>query len=112
MGDPLVIGLIRNGGEAVAGPACIDLDYVLGALGGHINVTGIAGAGTKSSFLTIVLSQILRHFDRQRRLNPNDPAAPRARAVILNVKGFDLFHVGRYSTSFSAEDVAAWRAMG
>lgn len=112
MGDPLVIGLIRNGGEAVAGPACIDLDYVLGALGGHINVTGIAGAGTKSSFLTIVLSQILRHFDRQRRLNPNDPAAPRARAVILNVKGFDLFHVGRYATAFSDEDLVAWQQMG
>ncbi|MBV9101902.1 MAG: ATP-binding protein, partial [Candidatus Dormibacteraeota bacterium] len=112
MGDPLTIGLIRNGGEAVAGPACVDLDFVLGSLGGHLNVNGTAGASTKSSFLTIVLSQILRHFAEHRRLHPNDPDAPRARAVILNVKGFDLFHIGRYSSAFSEEDLEAWRQMG
>jgi hypothetical protein len=112
MGDPLVIGLIRNGGEAVAGPACVDLGYVLGALGGHVNVTGMAGAGTKSSFLTILLAQVLRHFDEQRRAHPEVPDNPRARAVILNVKGFDLFHVGRYSTQFSDEDLQEWRLMG
>jgi uncharacterized protein len=112
MGDPLVIGLIRNGGEQVAGTACIDLDYVLGTLGGHVNVTGIAGAGTKSSFLTIVLSQMLRRFDERRRLQPENPDSPRARAVVINVKGFDLFHIGRYSANFTDEDVAEWKLMG
>jgi DNA helicase HerA-like ATPase len=112
MGNPLVTGLIRNGGEQVAGPASIDLDYVLGALGGHVNVTGIAGAGTKSSFLTILLAQILRHFDEQRRLHPELPDNARARAVIINVKGFDLFHIGRYSTGFTESDLEAWRMMG
>ncbi len=112
MGDPLVIGLIRNGGERVAGIACIDLDYVLGALGGHVNVTGIAGAGTKSSFLTIVLAQMLRHFDERRRLQPENPDSPRARAVVINVKGFDLFHIGRYSAKFTEEDVHEWGLMG
>ena len=112
MGDPLVVGLIRNGGDMVAGPASVDLDYVLGALGGHMNVTGIAGAGTKSSFLTIVLAQMLRHFDRLRRLRPNSPDNPRARAVIINVKGFDLFHLDRYSTAFTSEDLDEWKLMG
>jgi DNA helicase HerA-like ATPase len=112
MAHPLVIGLIRNGGEQVAGPACIDLDYVLGALGGHVNVTGIAGAGTKSSFLTILLSQALRSFVDHRRAHPDDPEAPRARAVIINVKGFDLFHVGRYATDFTDDDLEEWRLMG
>src|SRR5205807_5471873 len=88
MGDPLVVGLIRNGGDQVAGSASIDLDYVLGALGGHVNVTGIAGAGTKSSFLTILLAQVLRHFDERRRLHPENPDNPRAKAVIINIKGF------------------------
>lgn len=112
MGNPLVVGLIRNGGDAVAGSASIDLDYVLGALGGHVNVTGIAGAGTKSSFLTILLSQILRQFDEHRRLHPGNPDKPRAKAVIINIKGFDLFHLGRYSTSFASEDLEQWRMMG
>lgn len=112
MANPLTVGLIRNGGERVAGSACIDLDYVLGALGGHINVTGIAGAGTKSSFLTIVLCQMLRHFEDQRRLHPGNPDRPRAKAVIINVKGFDLFHLSRYSIGFTGEDLAQWQTMG
>lgn len=112
MAYPLVIGLIRNGGQQVAGPACIDLDYVLGALGGHVNVTGIAGAGTKSSFLTILLAQTLRSFGDYRRAHPEDSNAPRARAVIINVKGFDLFHLGRYAIDFTDEDLQAWQTMG
>ena len=112
MAHPLVIGLIRNGGEQVAGPACIDLDYVLGALGGHVNVTGIAGAGTKSSFLTILLAQTLRSFSEHRRAHPEDPDAPRARAIVINVKGFDLFHLSRYATDFTEGDLEAWQAMG
>lgn len=112
MANPLVIGLIRNGGEQVAGPACIDLDYVLGALGGHVNVTGIAGAGTKSSFLTSLLAQTLRLFADYKRAHPEDPDSPRARAVVINVKGFDLFHLSRYSADFTDEDLLAWQAMG
>lgn len=112
MGDPVVVGLIRNGGEHVAGPAYIDLDYVLGVLGGHINVTGIAGAGTKSSFLTILLAQILRLFEDRRRLYPERPDNPRAKAMIINVKGFDLFHIGRFSTGFTAQDLEQWKMMG
>lgn len=112
MTDPLAVGLIRNGGEQIAGPASIDLDYVLGALGGHVNVTGIAGAGTKSSFLTILLAQMLRHFEQRRRAHPEDPDSPRAKAVIINVKGFDLFHLDRYSASFTPEDLELWTLMG
>ena len=112
MADPLEVGLIRDGGDRVIGPASIDLAYVLGALGGHINVTGIAGAGTKSSFLTIVLNQLLRHFDAKRRLNPRDPDRPRAKAVVINVKGFDLFHLSRYSSGFTEDDLSQWQSMG
>src|SRR4051794_27771945 len=34
----LALGVIKNGGTRVAGPGCIDLDYLLGENGGHINV--------------------------------------------------------------------------
>jgi hypothetical protein len=57
---PLRVGLIRNGGSALAGPASIDLDYLLGANGGHMNVNGAAGRGTKSSFLLHVNWLLLR----------------------------------------------------
>ncbi|MBW3589861.1 MAG: ATP-binding protein [Actinobacteria bacterium] len=112
MAEPLVVGLIKDGGDRVIGPACVDLAYVLGALGGHINVTGIAGAGTKSSFLTIVLRQLLSHFEMRGRNEPGNPDSPRAKAVIINVKGFDLFHLSRYSNGFTESDLTQWQAMG
>src|SRR5215469_11319113 len=50
-GNALPAGLIKNGGEQLAGPGAIDLDYLLGVNGGHLNVNGSAGRGTKSSLL-------------------------------------------------------------
>lgn len=112
MEQPLIVGLVRNGGEAVAGPAYVDLDYLLGAKGGHLNVAGIAGVGTKSSFLTIVLNQVLLYCRRHAEEHPEDPEKPQVRAVILNVKGFDLFWLDRWSTAFKEEDRRMWEAMG
>src|SRR5262245_10586349 len=112
MSHPMALGLIRNGGEAVAGPAYVDLDYLLGAMGGHMNVTGIAGAGTKSSFLTIVLHQLLQACRRHAEEHPEDPEKPQVRPVILNVKGFDLFWLDHWSTAFKEEDREIWRQMG
>ena len=44
-GQRLDIGLLRNGGTQFAGRAAIDLDFLLGKNGGHLNVNGIAGLG-------------------------------------------------------------------
>ena len=112
MASPMVVGLVRNGGSRTAGRAFIDTDYLLGAQGGHLNVTGIAGVGTKSSFLTIVLNQLLRWAQEQRAVSPSDPDRPEVKAVILNVKGFDLFWITEYSSNFTKEDGETWREMG
>lgn len=112
MNHPLVIGLVRNGGDAVAGPAYIDLDYLLGAMGGHMNVSGMAGVATKSSFLTIVLQQVLRFCRRYAEEHPEDPEKPLVRPVILNVKGFDLFWLDHWSTVFTEDDREVWRQIG
>lgn len=109
METPVTLGLVRNGGDATAGPAKIDLDYLLGAMGGHCNVTGIAGVGTKSSLLTILLSQTLATLAENAALGTS---ANQARAVILNVKGFDLFWLDYWSTAFTEADAAMWRDMG
>jgi len=112
MAYPMVVGLVRNGGSRTAGRAFIDTEYLLGAQGGHLNVTGIAGVGTKSSFLTIVLSQLLRWAEERRAESPSDPDRVEVKAVILNVKGFDLFWLTEYSTAFTADDADTWREMG
>jgi uncharacterized protein len=112
MQQPMSVGLIRNGAVATAGPASLDLDYLLGANGGHMNVTGIAGVGTKSSFLTVSLAQLIRICHEREVSAPTDVARLRVIPVIFNVKGFDLFWIDHFSMAFSPEDREMWRAMG
>ena len=45
--------------------ATIDLDYLLGENGGHLNVNGIAGLGAKTSFLLHVNALLLYEAQRQ-----------------------------------------------
>ncbi len=111
--NPLAVGLIKNGGRRTVGPGSIDLDYVLGANGGHVNVTGVAGRGTKSSFLLHLNYLLLREARRQQQERPSDPDRLKVVPIILNVKNFDLFHIDRKSRRFNlAKHGADWRELG
>ena len=66
MGQRLDVGLLRNGGTQFAGRAAIDLDFLLGKNGGHLNVNGIAGLGTKSTLLLSMNWLLLREARLQK----------------------------------------------
>ncbi len=106
------VGLVRNGGREVLGPGFIDLDYLLGTNGGHMNVNGAAGRGTKSSFLLFVNYLLLREAREQARLRPSDENRLRVVPIILNVKGKDLFYIDRASKRFTAEHRESWTQLG
>lgn len=109
----LPVGLIKNGGEATAGMGVIDLDYLLGANGGHMNVNGVAGRGTKSSFLLFVIYMLLEKARARKQLRPSDNNPLSVVPIILNVKGFDLFHIDCWSRRYlPVEHVLAWEALG
>lgn len=111
--NPLPVGLIKNGGNVVAGAGVIDLDYLLGANGGHMNVNGIAGRGTKSSFLLFVVYQLLVAARRRAAELPSDPNPLMVVPIILNVKGYDLFHIHQWSRHYNRENhLADWQALG
>lgn len=115
MGEPLPVGLLRNGGSAFAGPARIDLDYLLGENGGHLNVNGIAGLGAKSSFLLHVNFLLLREAaERQRRL-PSGQNLLQVVPIIFNVKNYDLFFIDHWSREWAAkkeESEPEWKIIG
>ena len=94
----LALGIIKNGGTRRAGPGYIDLDYLLGENGGHINVNGVAGRGTKSSFLLHLVYLLLREARRQERERPSDDRRLKVVPIILNVKNFDLFYIDQPGT--------------
>lgn len=110
---PLVGGLIKNGGDQTAGPGVIDLDYLLGRNGGHMNVNGSAGRGTKSSYLLFINRLLLDEARRQERELPSAKDRPRIVPIILNVKNFDLFYIDRWSTGYQpAAHLPDWQAVG
>jgi len=109
----LPVGLIRNGGAATAGPGFIDLDYLLGANGGHLNVSGSAGRATKSSYLLTVVYLLLVKAERDRKARPSASDRLRVVPVVFNVKNYDLFHIDRPSRKYeAARDGAAWAEIG
>jgi uncharacterized protein len=111
--NPLAVGLVKNGGTHYAGPGRIDLDYLLGANGGHLNVNGVAGRGTKSSLLLHFNYLLLREARRQQRERPSDRDRLRIVPIILNVKNFDLFYIDHRSKRFDpAKHGADWHALG
>lgn len=111
--QPLTVGQIKNGGAATAGAGMIDLDYLLGGNGGHMNVNGVAGRGTKSSFLLFTIYMLLAEAERQKQLNQNNPDRLRVVPIIFNVKGFDLFVLNQPNKNYKIEEhLTAWQSLG
>jgi len=110
---PLAVGLVKNGGTHFAGPGRIDLDFLLGGNGGHLNVNGVAGRGTKSSLLLHFNYLLLQEAQRQQRERPSDRDRLRIVPIILNVKNFDLFYIDHRSKRYDPHKHAAdWHALG
>ena len=115
MGDGLKIGLIRNGGTQFAGEAEIDLDFLLGKNGGHLNVNGIAGLGTKSTLLLTINWLLLQEAHRQKLERPSAPERLQIVPVIFNVKNYDLFFIDRWNKEYCkkrAEHQNDWNEIG
>jgi hypothetical protein len=100
------IGLLRNGG-GYAGLGLIDLAYLLGENGGHLNVNGMAGVGTKTSFLLTVIKLLQRQAQLSMRTRERLHIAP----IILNVKGEDLMWINRGNRNFKSAHETDWERL-
>lgn len=106
MSRSMSVGRLYNGANNFAGLAQIDLHYLLGENGGHLNVSGMAGVGTKSSFLLTILKMIDQHSNKVTK----DPIyiVP----IVFNVKGEDLMWINHFNKSYSEKHNADWNAIG
>jgi hypothetical protein len=80
-------GLAR-GDLADAEPVHGNLDFLDGRKGAHVNISGISGVATKTSYATYLLYALFEG----RRLGE---LTPNAKALIFNVKGEDLLFLDR-----------------
>jgi hypothetical protein len=121
----LAVGLLRNGARATAGPALIDLAYLLGEQGGHLNVNGMAGVAAKSSFLLTVVKLLLQAAQQPQSGASTQQAGKGSSTraadplyivpIVLNVKGEDLMWINKRNREFDADrqrNEGDWRALG
>lgn len=105
-------GLIEmsNGTQAVA---FLDKEYVLGPEGAHVNISGISGLATKTSYVMFLIQSILQTMDKrvngqQDRVRSSDVAV-----VLVNVKYNDLLAIDEAPDGgLSPEQIALWRRLG
>ncbi len=103
----LPIGLLRNGGAGVAGVAKIDLRDLNGDQAGHMNVTGQAGHGTKSSFLLFTVRSLIDFAKRCDDGNTKrEPFS--VRPIVFNVKGNDLMYIDATNKGLTTDRCHLW----
>lgn len=108
MSRPMPVGLLKNGARNFAGNGVIDLDYLLGENGGHLNVNGMAGVGTKTTFILTIIKSLQKKAETAKQEGKRFFIVP----IILNVKGEDLMWLDRKNTRFKPEDEKEWNALG
>lgn len=99
--DAVPAGLLKmsNGAATVA---YLDKRYVLGPESAHINISGISGLATKTSYAMFLLQSILQTAE-----DKEDIAV-----IILNVKQADLLQVDQRGPDLKPEQKEMWEAMG
>ena len=94
------IGLSRDGE-----PVFANLDFLDGSRGAHVNISGISGVATKTSYATFLLHGLFRS-------GALAGEAANTHAIVFNVKGEDLLFLDKPNTRLKAEDRAAYAKLG
>lgn len=106
MQSPLAVGLDRSGL-----PIFVDFSFMNGEKGGHVNISGISGVATKTSYALFLLYQLLETAEGRRLLGS---AAPNTHALVFNLKGEDLLQIDLPNNRFPSmpDQAEAWRSLG
>lgn len=99
MAKVVAIGLSRDGE-----PIYANYEFIDGTRGAHVNISGVSGVATKTSYATFLLYSIFNDMQIGRGIND--------RAVIFNVKGEDLLFLDKENINLSQEDRDGYAAMG
>ena len=83
----------------------LDADYLIGPEGAHLNISGISGLATKTSYAMFLLTGIQQQQEA-------DWDGEKAAFVILNVKGSDLLEVDQPNPELKDEDLRGWEKCG
>ena len=93
-------GLTRDGQ-----PVVLDLDFLDGTKGAHVNISGISGVATKTSYATFLLYSLFHS-------GVLGAAATNTKGLIFNVKGEDLLFLDHANSRLDDESRARYAQLG
>jgi uncharacterized protein len=99
--DAIPAGIIKMSNSAAA-VAYLDRRYLLGPESGHVNITGISGLATKTSYAMFLLQSILQTVPDKEDIS----------IIILNVKQADLLQVDVRGPELKPDEKEIWEALG
>jgi DNA helicase HerA-like ATPase len=99
MDHKLAAGLMRNGEVAY-----LNYEFLCGVKGAHINISGISGVATKTSYALFLLYSLFH----SRKI---EQEVANSHAVIFNVKGEDLLYLDEPNNKITAEHRLVYEKM-
>ena len=94
------VGASRNGE-----PFFANFEFLNGQRGAHVNISGVSGVATKTSYATFLLHSLFN-------CGVLGPAVVNTKALIFNVKGEDLLHIDRPNTRLDDEHRRIYTQLG
>lgn len=85
-------------------PLFINLEFLDGTRGAHVNISGISGVATKTTYATFLLYSLFHS-------GALGTDAVNTKALIFNVKGEDLLFLDHANTELDAEQAERYRAL-
>ena len=96
MDRKIPLGIMGNGM-----PAFANVDFLSGVKGAHINIAGISGVATKTSYALFLLYSLFQ-----------SEAGKNSRAILFNVKGGDLLYLDKPNARLSDEQKKLYGKLG
>ncbi|MBW3666660.1 MAG: ATP-binding protein [Actinobacteria bacterium] len=94
------VGLARNGE-----PLWVNFEFINGDRGAHVNISGISGVATKTSYATFLIHSLFTS-------GVLGKAAVNTKALVFNVKGEDLLHLDRVNARLDDEQRLRYTELG
>lgn len=110
--NPLVCGYLEmyeNAGDdkKVSLPIHFNSDFLIGPEGAHLNISGISGLASKTSYAMFLLKAIQHKY-----LNHDNETNDNVAFVLLNVKGKDLLAIDEPNNELTQIDYQIYKNLG
>ncbi len=100
MEQPLVAGLSRDGQQVF-----LDLSFLDGRRGAHVNISGVSGVATKTTYASFILYSLFHS-------GVLGGEAANTKAIVFNVKGEDLLFLDRANAGLDSENRERYATLG